>query len=262
MAKEKKKSDLAIILDFARNYKWLTYLGCALSGVSQLFSFVPFICIWFVARDLIAVAPNWSQATNIATYGWIALGCAIGSIVVYFAALMCTHLAAFRCASNIRKETTEKLMHMPLGFFATHASGELRRKIDGCAGQTETLLAHNLADVAGSVTMVLGTIVMLFVFDWRLGLACLAAIVVSILAMMSMMGGKGKVFMKQYMDSLTEMNKTGTEYIRGIPVVKTFQQTVYSFKAFYDSIKNYSRLSIEYAVDICRRRQAPLSCPR
>lgn len=255
MAKQKKKSDLAIILGFAGSYKWLTYLGCALSGISQLFAFVPFVCIWFVARDLIAVAPSWSAATDIASYGWIALAFAVGSIAVYFAALMCTHLAAFRCASNIRKQTTKKLMHMPLGFFDTNASGALRRKIDGCAGQTETLLAHNLADVAGSVIMIFGTVVMLFVFDWRLGLACLAAIIVSIFALMAMMGGKGQEFMKQYMDSLTEMNKTGTEYIRGIPVVKTFQQTVYSFKAFYDSIKKYSRLSIEYTVGICRPPQ-------
>ena len=173
-----------------------------------------------------AFAPNWQAATNIAAYGWAAVAFAAASIVVYFCALMCTHLAAFRTAANVRKQTTEHLMHLPLGFFDTHATGELRRIIDGCAAQTETLLAHMLPDCAGSVVMVAGMLVMLFAFDWRLGLACLVAVVISICCLMSMMSGEGMKFMKQYMGALTKMNKTGTEYVRGIPVVKVFQQTV------------------------------------
>lgn len=255
MAKERKKSDIAAILDYGGSRKWLTYLGMLLSAVSQLLSFGPYVCIWFVARDLIAVAPNWAAAGSIALYGWWAVGFALAGIVFYFAGLMCTHMAAFRTASNMRKQTAEHLVKLPLGYFDTHASGELRRVVDGCASSTETLLAHMLPDVAGSVAMVLGMLVLLAVFDWRLGLACLVAVVVSIGALMAMMSGKGMEFMKQYMGALTRMNKTGTEYVRGIPVVKVFQQTVYSFKAFHDSITDYARMAQGYAGTFCRGPQ-------
>ena len=252
---QKQRSGLARLLDFAGKRKAFTYLGCALSGISQLLSFGPFVCIWFVARDLIEVAPNWQNATNIATYGWAAVALAAASIIVYFCALMCTHLAAFRTATNMRKATTEHLMRLPLGFFDTHATGELRRIIDGCAAQTETLLAHMLPDCAGSVVMVVGMLVMLFAFDWRLGVSCLVAVVISIACLMSMMSGKGMEFMKQYMGALTSMNKTGTEYVRGIPVVKVFQQTVHSFKAFHDAIADYARMAQDYAGTFCRKPQ-------
>ena len=254
-AGEKKRSDVAQILDFAGDRRGLTYVGCALSAVSQLLGFGPYVCIWLAARDLIAVAPNWQAATNVAVFGWWAVGLAVASIAVYFLALMCTHLSAFRCASNMRKQVTEHLMRLPLGYFHTHASGELRRIVDGCAASTETLLAHMLPDVAGSIAMVLGMLVLLFVFDWRLGAACMVAVVISIAALMAMMSGDGMKFMKQYMGALMDMNKTGTEYVRGIPVVKVFQQTVHSFKAFHDSITEYARMAQEYAGTFCRMPQ-------
>ena len=152
----KARNPIAQLLDFAGPRKTLTYVGCALSAISMLVSFGPYICIWFVARDLIAVAPNWGAAANIAVYGWWALGFAVLSILLYFAGLMCTHLAAFRCASNMRKQTTEHLMRTSLGYFDSHASGALRRVVDGCAASTEGLLAHKLPDTAGSVAMILG----------------------------------------------------------------------------------------------------------
>ena len=255
--KEKKKEGGGIgeLLAYAGNRKFLTYLGMGLSAVSQLLSFGPYVCIWFVARDLIAAAPNWSEATDIAVYGWWAVGFALASIVVYFAGLMCTHLAAFRCASNIRKMTSEHLLKLPLGYFDTHATGELRRIVDGCAASTETLLAHMLPDISGAAAMVAGLLVLLFAFDWRLGAACLISVIISIGAMATMMGGKGGEFMKAYMGALVRMNKTGTEYVRGIPVVKVFQQTVYSFKAFHDAIVDYARMAQDYAGTFCRAPQ-------
>ena len=255
--KEKKKEGGGIgeLLAYAGNRKFLTYLGMGLSAVSQLLSFGPYVCIWFVARDLIAAAPNWSEATDIAVYGWWAVGFALASIVVYFAGLMCTHLAAFRCASNIRKMTSEHLLKLPLGYFDTHATGELRRIVDGCAASTETLLAHMLPDISGAAAMVAGLLVLLFAFDWRLGAACLISVIISIGAMATMMGGKGGEFMKAYMGALVRMNKTGTEYVRGIPVVKVFQQTIYSFKAFHDAIVDYARMAQDYAGTFCRAPQ-------
>ena len=255
--KEKKKEGGGIgeLLAYAGNRKFLTYLGMGLSAVSQLLSFGPYVCIWFVARDLIAAAPNWSEATDIAVYGWWAVGFALASIVVYFAGLMCTHLAAFRCASNIRKATSEHLLKLPLGYFDTHATGELRRIVDGCAASTETLLAHMLPDIAGAAAMVVGLPVLLFALDWRLGAACLISVVISFGAMAIMMGGKGGEFMKAYMDALVRMNKAGTEYVRGIPVVKVFQQTIYSFKAFHDAIVDYAHMAQDYAGTFCRAPQ-------
>ena len=255
--KEKKKEGGGIgeLLAYAGDRKFLTYLGMGLSAVSQLLSFGPYVCIWFVARDLIAAAPNWSEATDIAVYGWWAVGFALASIVVYFAGLMCTHLAAFRCASNIRKMTSEHLLKLPLGYFDTHATGELRRIVDGCAASTETLLAHMLPDISGAAAMVAGLLVLLFAFDWRLGAACLISVIISFGAMAIMMGGKGGEFMKAYMDALVRMNKAGTEYVRGIPVVKVFQQTVHSFKAFHDAIVDYARMAQDYAGTFCRAPQ-------
>ena len=254
--KEKKKSDLAVLLGYTGSYKGLTFLGFGLSAVAMVLGMLPYICIWLVARDLIAVAPNWTEAAGIAKYGWMAFGFAVAGIVVYFAALMCTHLAAFRTASNIRKAGMKHLMKTPLGFFDSNASGLLRNRLDGAASETETLLAHNLADIVGTVAMFLAMLVLMFVFDWRMGASCLLAAVVYVVAMATMMGGKNAGLMAEYQAAQDVMSKAGTEYVRGIPVVKVFQQTVYSFKAFKQAIEDYSVKAEHYQADVCKVPQS------
>ena len=254
--KEKKKSDIAVLLDYAGSYKGLTFLGLALSGIAMILGMLPYICIWLVARDLIAVAPDWTKAVGLGKYGWMAFAFSLAGIVVYFAALMCTHLAAFRTASNIRKQGIAHLMKTPLGFFDSNASGLLRNRLDGAASETETLLAHNLADIVGSITMFLAMIILMFVFDWRMGAACLLAAVISVGAMFTMMGGKNAELMQEYQTAQDRMSKAGTEYVRGIPVVKVFQQTVYSFKAFKEAIEDYSKKAEQYSVGVCQVPQA------
>ena len=254
--KEKKKNDVAVLLDYAGSYRGLTFLGLALSAAAMILGMLPYICIWLVARDLINVAPNWTQATGVTRYGWMAFAFAVAGIAVYFAALMCTHLAAFRTASNIRKKGMAHLMKTPLGFFDSNASGLLRNRLDGAASETETLLAHNLADIVGSITMLLAMIVLMFVFDWRMGAACLLAAVISLLAMFSMMGGKNAKLMMEYQAAQDVMSKAGTEYVRGIPVVKIFQQTVYSFRAFKEAIEDYSTKAELYTDGVCRVPQS------
>lgn len=256
LMKEKKKSDLSVLLGYAGNYKGLTFLGLLLSAVSMVLGMLPYICIWLVVRDLIQVAPNWTEAFGISRYGWMAFIFAVAGIAVYFAALMCTHLAAFRTASNIRKAGMKHLMKAPLGFFDSNASGLLRNRLDGAAAETETLLAHNLADIVGTVAMFLGMLVLMIVFDWRMGLACLLAAVVSIVSMFTMMGGKNAKLMQEYQGAQDVMSKAGTEYVRGIPVVKVFQQTVYSFKAFKEAIENYSKKAEQYTDGVCRTPQS------
>ncbi len=252
----KKKSDVAALLGYAGNYRGLTFLGLGLSAVAMILGMVPYICIWLVARDLISVAPDWTRAADAAGYGWMAFGFAVAGIAVYFAALMCTHLAAFRTASNIRKQGMARLMKAPLGFFDSNASGLLRNRLHGAASETETLLAHNLADIVGSAAMMVAMIVLMFVFDWRMGAACLLAAVISVLAMFTMMGGKNAKLMMEYQTAQDVMSKAGTEYVRGIPVVKVFQQTVYSFRAFKEAIEDYSAKAERYTGKICRLPQA------
>ena len=193
--KEKKQSDIAVLLKYAGNYKGLTFLGLGLSAVAMVLGMAPYICIWLVARDLIAVAPNWTMATGIAGYGWMAFGFAVAGIAVYFAALMCTHLAAFRTATNIRKQGMAHLMKTPLGFFDSNASGLIRNRLDGAASETETLLAHNLADLTetimgdvnrlehvwshclgylyGSYISTAIIAIGMLIYNWRMALACL-----------------------------------------------------------------------------------------
>ena len=252
----KEKSDLAVLLGYAGSYKRLTFLGLGLSAVAMVLGTLPYVCIWLAARDLIAVAPEWAKATELAKYGWLAFAAAFGGIAIYFGALMCTHLAAFRTASNIRKQGMAHLMKAPLGFFDSNASGLLRNRLDGAAAETETLLAHNLADIVGSIALVLTMVVLMFVFDWRMGAACLLAAVVSVGAMATMMTGKNAGLMAEYQAAQDVMSKAGTEYVRGIPVVKVFQQTVDSFKAFRQAIEDYSAKAEHYQADVCKVPQA------
>ena len=243
-------------MEYTGNYRGLLYSGLFLSAISMVLGMAPYICIWLVIRDLVSTAPNWTQATEIAQYGWMAFAFAVGGILIYFFALMCTHLAAFRTASNIRKRGMAHLMKTPLGFFDNNASGLLRNRLDGAASETETLLAHNLADIVGTVAMFIAMLVLMFVFDWRMGAACLLASVISVLSMFTMMGGKNAKLMQEYQAAQDTMSKAGTEYVRGIPVVKVFQQTVYSFKAFKQAIEDYSEKAEKYTDGVCRMPQS------
>lgn len=249
------RNSLMRLLDFAGPRKVFSYLGCFLSVLSAIAGFGPYICIWLVAKDLLAVAPHWSRASGIAVYGWVGLVFAVLSVVLYCSGLLLTHMAAFRTASNMRKEALRHLMRLPLGYFDLHASGELRRTIDGSAGDTETLLAHIVPDAAGSFTMVLGMPILMLVFDWRMGMACLVSVLIAVVCLRVMMSGQGRSFLKKYQDALVRMSKTGTEYVRGIPVVKVFQQTVYSFKAFHEAIEHYSQMARTYSMKVCRLPQ-------
>lgn len=254
--KQKKQNALSVLLGYAGSHRRLTLLGLGLSAVSMVCSMIPYLCIWLAARDLIAVAPDWTQARSVKGYGWIAFAFAVGGILIYFLGLMCTHLAAFRTAANIRKQGMAHVMQAPLGYFDANASGLIRSRLDAAAADTETLLAHNLADIVGTITLFFAMLVLMFVFDWRMGAACLLAAVISILAMFSMMGGKNAALMAEYQAAQDRMTKSGTEYVRGIPVVKIFQQTVYSFKAFQQAIEDYSAKAEHYQGDVCRVPQS------
>ena len=252
----KKQSELGVLLGYAGKHRGLTFLGLGLSAIAMLLGMVPYICAWLVVRDLVAVAPNWSEASDVGLYGWMAFGFAVAGILVYFFALMCTHLAAFRTASNIRKQGMAHLMSAPLGYFDNNASGLIRNRLDGASSETETLLAHNLADIVGTIAMFVGTVALMFVFDWRMGAACLVTVVISVASLALMMTGKNANLLKEYQEAQDRMSKAGTEYVRGIPVVKVFQQTVDSFKAFKEAIDDYSTKAGYYQGAVCRIPQS------
>lgn len=248
---KKKRSSLARLMEYAGGHKKLTILGCALSGISAILAMAPYICIWYVARGVFASLSNLSAAQGLIQYGWIALGLAVASMLVYFGALMCTHLAAFRTARNMRSTAAKHLVDVPLGYFSQSQSGKLRKAIDDNAGMTESLLAHQLPDLIGAIVTPFAAIILLFVFDWRMGLICLIPIILAVYLLTRMMGGKNARFFSRYQKALEDLSAEATEYVRGIPVVKVFQQTVYSFKSFYSSILSYSKLAEDYSMS-CR----------
>ena len=252
------KEAVGRLLGFAGPRKKLAVLGCVLAGVNGVFVVMPLVCVWFVLRDLVAVAPNWSAAEGLAFWGWLTFAFSATGLLVYFAALMCTHLAAFRTAANMRKQALGHLGRVPLGYFDSHASGHLRRVVDGCAGQTEDMLAHKLPDFVGSLVTPVAFVAVMFAFDWIMGLVCLVPIAISALMMWWMMGRRtkndGMPFMMLYQDALNRMNKAAVEYVRGIPVVKVFQQTVHSFRAFSEAIMSYRDMAYQYSKS-CQRPQ-------
>ena len=245
------ESSLSRILKYAGGHKKLTILGCLLSAVSAVLGLAPYLCVWLVARELLSIYPDVTAAAGIEKWGWMAVWFAVGSILLYFAALMCTHIAAFRTAKNMRRAAVRHVLTLPLGFFTGRQSGRIRKLIDDNAGLTEDLLAHKLPDLAATFITPVAGIIMLFLFDWRMGLLCLLTMALALASMCMMMGGKNAGFFHRYQREIERMSGEAVEYVRGIPVVKMFQQTVYSFKAFYNAIKDYSDLASQYAMS-CR----------
>ena len=252
----KKQSDLSRLMGYAGNYRYFTYASWVLSAVSALVALVPFVYIWKILRDVLNAAPDYAQAVNIPHYGWMAVLFAVLAYLIYIAALMCSHLSAFRVATNLRLEVSEHLATLPLGFTETFGSGKLRKIIHESTGAAETFLAHQLPDKYNAMATPIGLLVLLLVFDWRLGLLSLAPVVLAFLIMTTMTGKRMAEKMRQYGNALEAMSNEAVEYVRGIPVVKIFQQTVYSFKAFQEAIEDYSTKAEHYQADICRTPQS------
>lgn len=233
-------------MGYAKGHQVLTYLSWILSALSALLALVPFWYIWRIIHDILEVSPDYAQAQNVTQYGWSAVWFAILSIVVYIAALMCSHISAFRVASNIRKELMRHITALPLGVTEKYGSGKLRRIVNTSSTATETYLAHRLPDKAGAIATPVGLLVLLLAFDWRLGLLSLVPVVLGFVIMMKMTGKNMEQKMKEYQNALADMSNEAVEYVRGIPVVKTFGQTIFSFKRFKATIDNYEKWVIAY----------------
>ena len=252
----KKQSNLSRLMGYAGGHKILTYLSWVLSVMSALLALVPFWYIWRIIHDILEVSPDFSKVGNVTSYGWSAVLFAVISIVVYIAALMCSHLSAFRVAANIRKELMRHITALPLGVTEKYGSGNLRRIVNTSSAATETYLAHRLPDKAGAIATPIGLLVLLLAFDWRLGLLSLVPVVLGFLFMMGMTGKGMQEKMKEYQNALSEMSNEAVEYVRGVPVVKAFGQTIFSFKRFKGTIDNYEKWVIAYTKEM----RLPMMC--
>ena len=246
----KKQSDLSRLMGYAGNYRYFTYASWVLSAVSALVALVPFVYIWKILRDVLNAAPNYAQAVNIPHYGWMAVLFAVLAYIIYIAALMCSHLSAFRVATNLRLEVSEHLATLPLGFTETFGSGKLRKIIHESTGAAETFLAHQLPDKYNAMATPIGLLVLLLVFDWRLGLLSLVPVALGFVIMSAMTGRRRADKMRQYGNALESMSNEAVEYVRGIPVVKTFGQSVFSFKKFKATIDEYEKWVIAYTKEL------------
>ena len=246
----KKQSSLARLFAYAGNYKYLTILSWILSVISAWIALVPFYYIWKIIREVLNVAPEYSQVEHLSSYGWSAVLSALLSMVIYIGALMCSHIAAFRVQANMRSEMMHHIVTLPLGFMDSEGSGKIRKTVNECSAATEAYLAHQLPDQAGAYATPVGLLVLLLVFDWRLGLLSLIPVGLAFLIMGSMLGKKMEQKMKEYQNALEEMSSEAVEYLRGIPVVKTFGQSVFSFKRFRTSIEKYEKWTIAYTEDL------------
>lgn len=245
--KQKKKSSLSALMRYAGGHKRFTYISLALAAISAWIALIPFYDIWRIIKEILEVRPNFSEAVNISRYGWEAVGFALLSLFIYIVALMCSHKAAFRVQANMRVAMMEHIMKLPLGYVEAEGTGKIRRIVVESTAATETFLAHNLPDKAVSIATPIGLLLMMMYFDWRLGLICLIPAAIAFVLMGTlMMGPKMAADMKQYQNALETMSSEAVEYVRGIPVVKTFGQTVYTFKRFKGAIDEYEKWTLGY----------------
>ncbi|URZ00305.1 ABC transporter ATP-binding protein [Clostridium felsineum] len=246
----KKESSISKLFGYAGSFKYLTIASWILSAVSALMALIPFILIWKIIKEVLKVAPNFSSAKNLTYYGWLAVLFSVLSMAIYIAALICSHIAAFRVQANIRSKAMHHIVTLPLGFMDSIGSGKIRKIVNESSAATETYLAHQLPDSAGALVTPIGLIAMLLIFDWRLGLVSLVPVVIAFAIMLSMTGAKMQQKMKEYQNSLEQMSNEAVEYVRGIPVVKTFGQSFFSFKRFKAAIDNYEKWVISYTKDL------------
>ena len=250
MAEQKTSKPTKRLFEYADNYKYLTIASWVLATVSAFIALVPFYYIWRLIKEVIRVSPDFDRAQNLSAYGWCAVGSSVLAMLIYMGGLICSHLAAFHVQATMRSRLMRHIMSLPLGSMDEDGSGKVRKIINESSAATETYLAHQLPDKCVATATPIGLVVLLLVFDWRLGLLSLIPVVLGFAIMSTMMGANMKKKMEEYQNALEEMSSEAVEYVRGIPVVKTFGQSVFSFKRFRDSIKKYEKWTIAYTKDL------------
>ncbi len=252
----KKESNLKRLLEYAGGYKYLTIASWILSALSALVALLPFVYIWKVIKEVLDAAPNYGEVQDLSHNGWMAVVFAVAAILIYIAALICSHLAAFRVQANMRTKAMHHIVALPMGFMDGIGSGKVRKTVYESSAATETYLAHQLPDKANALATPVGLIVLLLVFDWRLGLLSLLPVAAAFVIMSVMTGKRMEKKMEEYNNALGQMAGEAVEYVRGISVVKTFGQSVFSFRRFKEAIDNYEKWVIAYTKDL----RFPMMC--
>ena len=243
-------------MDYAGKFKWFTVGSLIFAALSACLALVPFIFIWKIAGEVLSVAPDFSKAQNIEDYGIEAVKFAVNAMCVYFCALACSHIGAFRTVANIREKCVEKVLRMPLGHIESEGSGKIRKIIIDSTASLENFMAHITPDRTVAITTPLAMIAMLLYFDWKIGLLCIATVVAGFFIMYMFMVGKNlKKDIEAYNAALENMTREAVEYVRGIPVVKTFGQSVFSFKKLKKAIDDYEKFTVSYT----RRFRIPMT---
>ena len=244
MGKTEKYDHMKLIRQYAGGHKHLITLGRFLAAISAVMTLIPYYLMWKIIR----VAVNGENLNSITTYAIVAVALIVGALLVYIAALLCTHISAFRVQANMRSSLMRRIITLPLGVFDEDGTGKIRRIVNDSTAATETYIAHTLADKTVAAVTPVGLLVLVFAFNWKIGLLCMIPAVIGFCCMMSMMGKNMQQKMKEYQDALETMSSEATEYVRGVPVVKTFGQTVHSFKRFKDCIDGFGKWTTEYTL--------------
>lgn len=248
---------MAVLMHYAGDHKYFIYASAVLASVSALIALIPFYDVWRIIKEILEVRPDFSKAVNISSYGRQAVGLALLAMVFYIAALMCSHKAAFRVQANMRISMMQHIMKLPLGYVEAEGTGKIRKIVTDSSAATENFLAHNLPDKAVSYATPVGLLIMMMAFDRKLGLICLIPAVIAFALMGTlMMGPKMAEDMKQYQNALETMSAEAVEYVRGVPVVKTFGQTVFTFKRFKNAIDEYEKWTLGYT----KNMMLPMVC--
>lgn len=245
-----KESSMSKLFAYAGSYKYLTIASWILSAVSALIALLPFYYIWRIMQEVVNAAPDYEKAKNLSGLGWSAVGFAVLAMAIYIGALFCSHIAAFHVQANMRSTLMKHILTLPMGFMDSDGSGKIRKIVNESTAATETYLAHQLPDKAGAVATPAGLLLLLVGFDWKLGLLSLVPVLFAFVIMGAMTGSRMKQKMEEYQNALEEMSNEAVEYVRGIPVVKTFGQSVFSFKRFRDAIKKYEKWTIAYTKEL------------
>ena len=244
LGKTEKYDHMKLIRKYAGGHKKLITLGRCLAAVSAVMTLIPYYELWKIIR----CALNGENPDNIKVYAWSAVALIVGAFLVYILALFCTHIAAFRVQANMRSSLVRRILTLPLGVFDEDGTGKIRRIVNDSTAATETYIAHNLPDKMVAAVTPVGLLVLVFAFNWKIGLICMIPALIGFLCMMSMMGKGMQEKMKEYQDALETMSSEATEYVRGVPVVKTFGQTVHSFKRFKDCIDGFGNWATQYTL--------------
>ena len=242
----KKDNVMKVINEYAGSYRYVIVLGRVLAALSALVAMIPYYDLW----KIIKVAVSGEKLSQISGLAWQAVGIMIISMLMYVGALMCTHVSAFRVQANLRTRLMKHIVTLPLGVFDQAGTGKIRRIVNESSAATETYIAHNLADKAVAGATPVGLVVLMLAFDWRIGLICLIPAIIGFLFMMGMMGKEMQEKMREYQNALEVMSGEATEYVRGIPVVKTFGQTVFSFKRFKNALDDYEKWCVSYTISL------------